>query len=209
MAGFSERFEGWKKAFLSPGKALPAEAGKKAGAVDGLVNLGIAYLVTYAVIIFLSLIVAGQLGVAGLIGGIIGVVFVTVVGLIATLIVAGLMYIMAMILGGKADYGKLFYVMSVVDSPLVLAVGALTVVTLVLPILALLTGLAQLLLALYGLYLLTLAVDAVYKFGKLKAVITWLVPGIVVFVLAMVFAAAMAAMFLGGMGAEAYSMGGY
>jgi len=119
---------------------------------------------------------------------------------LVTIVYTAISYVVSMIMGGKAAFGKLYYMISLPFAPLYTISGLASIVfmvigVLVLPIkgvLGMVSVLVTLLLAIYGLYLVTLSLDSLYKYGKLKAVVAWLVPtmvlaGIVLLILGAAF----------------------
>lgn len=83
----------------------------------------------------------------------------------------GLLHLIARLLGGTGDYGKLVYMMALIGVPFSLVSSILAPI----PYL----GCITFLITIYVLVLEVLAIDAVHQFGAAKAVLTILVPVII------------------------------
>jgi len=101
-----------------------------------------------------------------------GIPLGVVVAVIVTAILAGLIHLMASLLGGHGDYGKLVYMLALVQVPFGLIGSILTPI----PYL----GCLSFLIGLYALVLEVLAIEGVYLFGVAKAALTLLIPVIVI-----------------------------
>ena len=186
---FSERLESWKKVALSPVAAFADEAAKsERGFKDGLENYGTPLLLVYLPLMAIGMIMLGQFNIMLPVAVLFGVGTVAFFILIATLVYAAISYAVSMLLGGKAPFGRLYYMISLPFAPMYTINGAIAILSMIIGallgnsvggIMSTVSMLAGILLALYGLYMLTLSLDALYRYGKLKAVIAWLVPTIV------------------------------
>ena len=85
---------------------------------------------------------------------------------------AGLMHVSASLLGGRGDYGKMVYMLALVQAPVTL------VNSLLVPIPYL--GCLSFLIGLYFFVLVILAIEGVYQFGVGKAALAYFIPVIVV-----------------------------
>jgi len=92
--------------------------------------------------------------------------------LIGTAILAGLIHLMAGLLGGRGDFGKIVFMLALIQVPFGFIGSILTPI----PYLGCLSAL----IGLYALVLEVLAIDGVYKFGVAKAVLTLLIPVVVI-----------------------------
>ena len=183
---FSERIETWRKAMLSPATAFADEAAKgERGLKDGIENYGTPILLVYLPLTIIGMIILGQLNIMLPIAAIFAIGMMAAATLVVTLIFTAISYLVSMLMGGKAQFGRLYYMISLPFAPLYTVSGMVAIlVTIINALLGKMLGgalsmassLASLVLALYGLYLLTLSLDALYKYGKPKAVIAWLVP---------------------------------
>ncbi|MEK6954109.1 MAG: YIP1 family protein [Candidatus Micrarchaeota archaeon] len=175
-------FNLWMEVLQKPKDVFKAQKGK--GDIGkGVMNFAIAYLIVgviYAIFAIAVPVAAVTILFSTLIGGIIG-----------SFIGVGVLYLVAMLLGGKGSFEDMYYLLSIFAAPITI-LG-------IIPFVGFLASL-------YGLYLLTLAIMEVHGFDTLKAVLVWLIPAIVVGVLvAVVFAAFFATLF----GAGAFgAMGG-
>lgn len=137
----------------------------------------------------IGLVVAGAIsgllagfrsGAGGLVGGLIG-------GLIGTLIGFyvgnAILWVVAKVLGGKGDFMLQANLLATFYVPLV-------VVNAILGLIPVVGGLIVLLVGLYMLYLTTLALQVTHGYTTLNAVLTWLIPGVIVFVIAFFIAGA-------------------
>lgn len=187
-------FEEWKETFLHPSQSMPKLA-PNANLGSGLQHLAVGFVISgiiSAILIFISSIIAGPsaaaVGDIGLMAVVfsIMVVFSIIVGFIGPLLGAGLIWIMAKILGGKGEYGQQLHMTS---APL----AFLMVVTSILNIIPLAGALIGILLNLYYLYPMTVAIREAHKFSTLKAIAAWLLPIIIVVIIVFIFAASMLA----------------
>ncbi|VVB73621.1 Yip1 domain protein [uncultured archaeon] len=166
----------WIPALTKPAETLAKANKKKASLVDAAIVMTLAGAVCGAVVGLMA-------GPMGLIGGAIG-------GAIATLLMSllgnGVVWVMAKILGGKGEFSQQYCLYSLFGAPIAIA-GVLNIV----PVLG---GILNGLLSLYMLYPLTLSIKEVHKLDTVKAVLAWLIPGIVLAIVAFIVGAAIAAM---------------
>lgn len=122
--------------------------------------------------------------------GLISIPLNLVFALISYYIWVGLIYLMAMILGGKAEYGKTAYVFAAIYFPINIIVALLSFIPL-------LGALASIPVLFYGLVLQVIAIKAINQFGWMKAVIAvfWILIAILGFMCTcgLVFVSALAA----------------
>lgn len=193
---FGKMMQVWQNALTKPNETFAAEAkNDKVGLMDGVIGYGIAAaimsVVNSVIQMAISLITYG-FSITTIIGGIFAIPISFVVSIIGLLIGAGIMHIIASILGGKGTYGKLVYLYSLFAAPLMI-VGIASIVPCLGSIIMLAVGL-------YSLYLLTLAIKANYALDTMKAVIVWLIPLIVLTIIMVVAIALFAgAAVLGGL----------
>lgn len=170
-------FDLWIPALTKPAETFSKQKGK-ASLGDALISMALAGLVGGAVGGLLA-------GIVGLIAGAIGGLLVS--GLVVPLVMNAVVWVMAKLLGGKGSYSDQFYLYSLFGAPVMLVSGVLSIVPIV-------GGLIGGLLSLYSLYPLTMALKQVHGFDTMKAVIAWLVPGIIVAIIAVIVGAAIIAM---------------
>lgn len=188
MLSFTERIESWKKVLMSPVPTLEAEAKKTGiGLKDGFENVGTSLIITYAITIILGLLLKGEFNPITIVFGLVfGIAMGVLVAIIVELVVVGLYYIMGMLLGGKTDYGRLFYMVSLPFAALTVASLVATIIGFIPFIGGIIGLLLHLAILLYGLYLLTLAIQKTYNFDLGKALIVWIVPAIILLVIVVV-----------------------
>jgi len=111
---------------------------------------------------------------AGIVGVVIFAVIMAVIQFVGSFIGAGLYFLSAKhLFGGKGDYGTQYGVTALYLVPLTIIIAIVSPI----PCLGALVGLA---LGLYGMYLLTLALKEVHQLDTMKAVLSWIVPAVVV-----------------------------
>jgi len=150
---------------------------------------GKASLVDAAIVMALAGLVSGAIG--GLFFGIIGLIAGAVSGAIGALIGSfiwnGAVWIMAKALGGKGEFPKQYYLYSLFGAPIGIASAVIGIIPMI-------GGIISGLLSLYMLWPLTLSIKQVHKLDTVKAVLAWLVPGIILAIIAAVIGMAIAAM---------------
>lgn len=194
--------EVWKSVLMHP-KETFADEKKGSNIMEGAKQVALAYAVAGIIIgIVIAIFGAGpaamflgpMAAVAGVAAIVVTPVMLVIMGLITSFIGAGIIHVMSKLLGGTGTFAQQYYLMAIWMAPVMLLGMVLNLV----PIVGQLIGL---LLNLYGLYLGTLAIKEAQGLSTLKAVLAWLIPIIVLGILAMVVAAAMFAALLGGIAA--------
>ena len=128
----------------------------------------------------------GGISSAMLVGVFIGnLILNPIFAIIFSLILGGMIFIMAKLLGGKGEFGVHFGLMALVMAPMFLLSNALNIVPFV-------GGILSILVTLYVLYPLTISVKEAYGLDTVKAVVSWLVPVVILIVTMVVFAAIIA-----------------
>jgi len=187
----------WKETLIKPKVSLPALK-KKANLKDGLIHLTIAVIVSG---------VLGALSVS-LFGGPLAAVFgfgTLIIGIISMFILLlignGVLWIFANLLGGKGEFGKQVHLAAAPYAPIVIIQSILNFIPIVGQLLSFLLGI-------YYLYPLTMALKTNYGLSTFKAVLAWLIPGVIVFVVVIAAVVILGATLLGGAlgGYGAYSM---
>jgi hypothetical protein len=194
MMSFTQRLDIWKNVLLAPSTTLAGEAKKaEMGMKDGTENFGTAIILTYLPLLLLGLILTGTFSVFSIVGILIGLAFAVLGVLITSILFSAICYVVGMILGGKTSFGHLYYMVSSTYAPIQSVVFVISIIAMVLAQVSVIAGIvkpissiASLILVLYSLYLLTIAFEKTYGFGKLKAVAVWLVPVVVLGVVAFV-----------------------
>ena len=194
MLTFKERTDSWNGMMLTQGRIASEHAKRKElGFADGLENFGTPILMTYLPLALLVLALSGNFDLIYL-AALLFSLAATALGIFVVSFSFTIMaYAVAKFLGGKAKLGRLYYMVSLVAAPTFVFTIVINIAVILLksimeamsfPLAA--TGLMQLAggavaisVTLYGFYMLTLAIDALYRFGRKKAVAVWLAPTIV------------------------------
>ena len=197
MLKFSERTDSWNQMMLSPSRTAALHAKRKELSFrDGLENFGTPVLMTYLPLLLITLALSGNFDAIYLAA----VLFSIAATALGIFIVSGAFAIIAFaaasFLGGKAKLGRLYYMISLAAAPTFVFTLVMNIASLLLRSMAEAlsfpsTGIWVLQLAgdvvavsvtIYGFYLLTVSLAALYKFGRPKAVATWLAPAIVLLI---------------------------
>ena len=186
-------FELWKNAITNPKETFKKEE-KKANIGEGVKQIGIAGLITGAIVGIAAMV---GLSYAGSVLGIPGMTAGTGLGVVALLssiimtpifmviywiLGSGIIYIFSMIFGGKGSFTKQSYLIAIYYAPIMVITSILGIIPVLGPIIGFIV-------ALYSLYLLTMALKQAHKVSTGKAVAIWLVPMIVVMVIVAIFSA--------------------
>ncbi|NIO44678.1 MAG: hypothetical protein GTN36_03955 [Candidatus Aenigmarchaeota archaeon] len=100
-----------------------------------------------------------------------------IMAVIGWLILSGILYIFAMLFGGKGSYTTQSYLYAIYYAPL-------SIISSILVLIPIAGWILSFVLMIYGLYLLTMALKEVHNYTTGRALLTWLVPvGIVVLIL--------------------------
>jgi len=186
-------FSLWVDAFLKPKETFQKEKAN-ASIKEGALNILTA---SFIISVLLSIVVAilGSVGasfmglstVEGFGGGVVGLIIIIfilfVVGeLVGSFISVGIIWLTALLLGGKGSFTQQYYLSSLFTAPLL--------VLLIINIIPLIGGLLTLIAALYSIYLLYLVVKEVHGLSTGKTVLSiLLIPIILLILLVLVFGA--------------------
>ncbi|MCD6477929.1 MAG: YIP1 family protein [Candidatus Aenigmarchaeota archaeon] len=172
----------WKDVLVKPAETFKKQE-KKADLGEGVKHIGIAGIITGFIVGLAAaagLTVAGSMfglstfGAAAGIGAfLISLILTPIVAVIMWLIWSGVLYIFAMIFGGKGSYTTQSYLIAIYTAPLMIITGIIGLI----PVAG---GAINFLIGLYSLYLLTLALKQAHKVTTERAVIIWLIPVIIV-----------------------------
>ena len=159
---------------------------KKANLGEGALHMAVAGLITGFITglyeMFFGSIFASQfLPIASPLAGpmifLASLIITPIIAVIWWLIVSGILYIFALLLGGKGSYATQSYLYAIYSAPL----GIISSILLLIPLAG---WLLSFILMIYGLYLLTMALKEAHNYTSGRALLTWLVPvGIVVIIL--------------------------
>jgi len=188
-------FKLWKEVLVNPVKTFKKQE-KKSNLTLGALNILIAGVVAgffYGLLIMSGFSTAGYMqglraGImgtgVGVMGFVLSIVTFPIVYLVSWFITSGILYLFAVVLGGKGTFTKQSYLMALYQSPLIVIQTILLSIPIIGPIISLLVGI-------YGLYLLTLALKQVHKVSTGKAIAIWLLPGVIVIALLIIVALAL------------------
>jgi hypothetical protein len=153
----------WKNTLLNPKKTFKKEK-KKSN-----LGLGANYIVKAG-------IVAGIItGIASLnlTSAIISIIAYPLISLVSWLFGSGVNYVFAKLLGGKGDYTKQSYLLSLYIAPLSIVSAIITSIPVV--------GVwLSFFVSIYGFYLLTLALKEAHGYSTGRAILTWLIPFVII-----------------------------
>lgn len=172
-----------KNANLGEGALHMAVAGVVTGFITGLYQMMFGSTITAQYFPMAT----GFIGAAAFI---LSLILTPIINIIVWLILSGILYIFAMIFGGKGDYKTQSYLYAIYSAPLGIISSIIILIPLIGPFLILLVWI-------YGLYLLTMALKEAHKYTTGKAVLTWLVPVLILFVIAIIIGVTLFAFFLG------------
>jgi hypothetical protein len=167
----------WIPVLTKPAVTFAKEAKKKAPLGDAIAIVALAILISS----LLGVLAQGMMGsllaspLEAIASLAIGTVFVTIIVLTMT----GIMYLIAKFLGGKGEFKQQFYFYSLFGVPTMILGGVLGLIPMIGSIL-------NIVLSVYVLWPLTLSIKQVHKIDTVRAVLAWLIPGIVVVILEMV-----------------------
>jgi hypothetical protein len=178
-------FEIWKKVLMKPDTTIKKESKKKPDIKEAVKNLGMVGGIS-GFIFGLSLIIRNILDSAtSTIGTSLGITLMYMAILpiylaIGWLVSSGFIYVYSLMIGGKGEYMKQSYVISIFYAPLTVIASALMFISItfspIFPMIAPITGILLLLTMAYGLYMLTLTIKYTHKLTTLKSFLVWVVP---------------------------------
>lgn len=197
---FGRMFSSWKSVLLSPRTALTTEAGRdNVSLLDGAIPFFIAAAIL-AIFTFIGYIIGGIFNAAGS-GSATGAVMIFGTGIVAgalfaivTLLLSFalsflgtlVIWILSMILGGRASFTKLYYVSSTFMVPLQIIAAIISII----PCLGSVVVLAG---WIYSLALLAITLKRLYGFDSMKAGIVIAIPLAIIALIAIVAAVILSA----------------
>ena len=200
MLNFPERANSWNTMMLSPSATAEKHANNAELAFkDGLENFGTPIIMVYLPLLLVTFALFGNFDIAFLATILAELAFVVLGIFLFSFVFSVLSYGVGMLLGCKAAFGRLYYMVSLASAPtfvftLVMNVAYIilrAILSIIWPsagalnamlgMLSLAGDAVALSVTIYGLYLLTVSMLALYKCGKAKAVALWLVPLAVLF----------------------------
>ena len=182
----------WKSVLIQPTKIFDLET-QNANLLEGAKHLAIASVIT-ALVSFLGQTLFGvrATGIPKLLpaGGIPGLLADIVTGPITAIALwlfwSGVCYVFARFLGGKGDFITQSYLISLYSAPMMIIAGFVPLLVRVIPPLGF-YGILTKTLSVYSLYLLSLALNTSHKYGILKAVWTWIIAAVLLFIGSILF----------------------
>ncbi len=171
-----------KNANISQGALHIAAAGIVTGFISGL----------YQMIFGILGAASASAGLGGVTVFLMTLILTPIFSVIGWLIVSGIIYIFALLFGGKGNYKTQSYLYAIYSAPL----SIVTTIIALIPFFGMFIAIIPML---YGLYLLTMALKEAHKYTTGKAVLTWLVPILIVIMIAVIIGVAVIAFLLGGM----------
>ena len=162
---FNKMFEIWKNALLNPKKTFKKEK-RKADLTLGAKYILIASVIGGVISAILSFNVASAL---------FFIILYPLLSLVGWLINSGIYYVFARLLGGKGNYTKQSYLIALYVAPL----SIISSIILSIPTVGVWLSL---LVTVYGLYLLTFALKEAHGYSTGRAVMSWLIPVIILLI---------------------------
>jgi len=101
---------------------------------------------------------------------------VIVANLLAWLVMSGILHIFAKAFGGRGGYTQQSYLIAIYSAPIAIISAAIGLIPAA-------GGIINFAISIYSLYLLTIALKITHKYTTGKAVLTWLVPALIILVL--------------------------
>lgn len=185
MMGIRERIEVWKNALFSPKATFQAEATTDRGLKDGIENIGTGLMVSYIPVLVVGFFLAGTIGaVEFIIGSVFTLALAVLMMIIVSAVFAGMMHLVAKLLGSKGTFSKLFYLCSIVYACLAVVLMPLALIGIIAGALKISfievieTG-VSILAGLYALYMLTRAVESATQLSTIKSLASWMAPVVV------------------------------
>ena len=191
MLKLSERTDSWNNMMLAPGKTAKLHAKRKElGFRDGLENFGTPIFMTYLPLALLALMVSGNLE-SIFLAVVLFSITATAFGIfVASFLFAFMAHSIASFFGGKAALSRVYYMTSLAAAPtfvftiviniaMLLAKGILNAISFpfaAIGVLQLGGTVVAVSVTIYGCYLMTVSLDALYKFGMKKSLLSWLAP---------------------------------
>jgi hypothetical protein len=192
-------FETWINALKMPADTFRKET-NKGGIADGAKNLLIAGLIAGFITGIGIFLIPGVADVLSLLGGfgagigamafIAALIGMPIMLIIQWFIIGIIYYIFAKIFGGKGTYTNQIYLMALYMAPIAIIQAILALIYV--PVGSFTVGaILGWIVSLYALYPLTMALKEAHAYDTMKAVATWLVPLVIILVLALTMFASM------------------
>ncbi|HQT44479.1 MAG TPA: Yip1 family protein [Candidatus Micrarchaeota archaeon] len=192
---FGRMFSSWKSVLLSPKTALTVEAGRdNVSLLDGAIPFFIAAVIL-AIFTFIGYMIGGIFNAAGsssatgaamifgvgLLGGAIFAIVTLALSFVLSFLGTFVIWIISLILGGRASFTKLYYVSSTFMVPLQIIAAVISIIPCVGSVVALAGWI-------YSLTLLAIALKRLYGFDNTKAGIVIAIPLAIIVLIAIIAA---------------------
>ncbi len=174
-------YQKWIDVLTKPKSAFAKEI-KRGGLVEGAKHIIVGGLIAGLIsgLVLLALgsaagsLLEGILGAyVGIIGFVASLILTPIIGLISWIVGSGIVYVFALIFGGKGSFERQSYLIALYTAPVM-------IITAVIGLVPVAGAFINFLIGLYTLYLLTVALKLIHRFSIGKAVLSWLVPSIIV-----------------------------
>lgn len=196
-------FQIWRNALTKPRETFARES-KKGGIREALMHAGLAGLIQGIITAATMMLLPAFSSLGAVAGGtfvalmaVMMIILMPIGAMISILIVSGVYYLFAKLLGGNGTYDKQTYLYAIFYAPLAVILAVLALIPTVimfLPGMTMVSSLIgmtlRLLVCIYMVYLLTLALKEVHKYSTGKAILTWLIPALILGVIILVFVGA-------------------
>lgn len=193
MLSFKERTDSWNQMMLSPVKTAKIHAKRKELSFrDGLENFGTPILMTYLPLLLIALALSGNFEIIYLAAILFSLAATALAILVVSVAFTLLLLLVASLFGGKAPLGKAYYMVSLAAAPTFVFTIVINISVLLLKsimdqlsfpvgagIFQFAGDLVALAVTVYGFCLLTVSIDSLYRFGWKKALVSWLVPTLI------------------------------
>ncbi|MBN2203212.1 MAG: YIP1 family protein [Candidatus Aenigmarchaeota archaeon] len=122
------------------------------------------------------------------------IVLLIPISVLASFAMSGIYYVIARLLDGKGNYATQTWLMSVYTVPITLISSLITLIPYV--------DLLSIFVGLYSLYLLTLSFKETHKFNTGRAIMTWIIPFMLIIVVAAIIASFAVSYFMSSLSLE-------
>lgn len=167
----------WLNVLLHPKETFAAEK-ENSSLNKGIYTLFLALLISKGIYIIIKLVFLGVLQDISNVSMLPNVI----VDIIFLLFIQGIIFIPAKLLGGQGNIKQQFYLFSLVYAPLAIIFAVISVIQFF-PAGSIILLAVNILLLVYEAYLITIVIKETHNFSFMKALVTWLIPLIVLIVL--------------------------
>ncbi len=165
-------FEKWCDALTKPKETFRKEK-KNASLSEAAKNIGLAGLIVGIIQAIVVLAVSASL--FSVIFAASSIILMPIFSIVAMLIGSGVLYLLAKLFGGKGDFNTQTYLFSLYQAPIILIASLVSFIPFAGTIIVFV-------IELYALYLLTFALKETHNYSTGRAILTWLVPIIILII---------------------------